>query len=80
MLSYQASSCPQLMQAEPGLTIERCSGTRAATTFRKLPIARPGANAAVARAKDIGLLPLVDGRLRLCVRHGVPGHARQERP
>ena len=40
--SYHASSCPQLMQAEPGATIERLSGTRAATTFRKLPIARPG--------------------------------------
>ena len=42
MFSYQASSWPQLMQAEPGETIERFSGTRAATTLRKLPIASPG--------------------------------------
>jgi len=41
----------QLMQAEGGLTIERLSGTRATTTFRKLPIARPGANAKAAIAK-----------------------------
>src|ERR687887_545768 len=30
------------MHAEPGLTTERRKGTRAATTFRKLPTARPG--------------------------------------
>ena len=38
----------QFMQAEPGLTIDRCNGTRATTTFRKLPIARPGASAKAA--------------------------------
>ena len=48
--SYQASSWPQLMQAEPGLTIDRFRGTRAATTFRKLPIARPGMNTTAERA------------------------------
>jgi hypothetical protein len=32
------------MQADGGETIERRSGTRAATTFRKLPRARAGAN------------------------------------
>ena len=41
------------MQAEPGLTIDRFSGTRAATTFRKLPIASPGAKATAERAKSI---------------------------
>jgi hypothetical protein len=38
------------MHAEPGKTIERCSGTRAATTFRKLPRTRPGARAKTAMA------------------------------
>ncbi len=33
-----------------GCTTERRSGTRAATTFRKLPSARPGTNASAARA------------------------------
>src|SRR6267154_4563293 len=47
-LSYQAISCPQSMQAEPGLTSERRSGTRAATTFRNEPSARPGARASAA--------------------------------
>src|SRR5215210_3280700 len=36
------------MHAEPGFTSERRSGTRAATTFRKLPRARPGASATAA--------------------------------
>src|SRR4051812_18496246 len=38
------------MQAEPGLTSDRRSGTRAATTFRKEPSARPGKRAIAARA------------------------------
>src|SRR5688500_7824260 len=75
MFSYQASSCPQLMQAEPGLTIERFNGTRVATTFRKLPIARAGANDAAARANDTALLPFVDGRLRFRIGDGVTGHS-----
>src|SRR5215212_8221024 len=72
-LSYHATSCPQLMQAEPGLTIERFSGTRAATTFRKLPMARPGANATAASAKSTSSA-LVDRRLRLRVGDRVPRH------
>src|SRR5579884_2015880 len=43
-LSYQLIGVSQLMHAEPGRTIERRSGTRAATTPRKLPRARPGTN------------------------------------
>src|SRR5919108_528636 len=49
-LSYQASSAPQLMHAERGRTTERRSGTRAATTFTKLPSARAGQNASTPRA------------------------------
>src|SRR6478735_4395830 len=41
------------MHAEPGLTSERRSGIRAATTFRKLPNARPGRNAMAATATPI---------------------------
>ena len=54
MFSYHASSWPQLMHAEPGLTIDRLRGTRAATTFRKLPIARPGTKATAARLMFTG--------------------------
>src|SRR5215813_8779481 len=43
MLSYHAISVAQLMQAERGATIDCRSGTRAATTFRNDPSARPGA-------------------------------------
>src|SRR5262245_44021109 len=49
-LSYQRSSCPHAMHAEGGCTIERFNGTRAATTFRKLPSASPGAKAIAAKA------------------------------
>ena len=52
--SCQASSWPQLMQAEPGLTIERLRGTRAATTFRKLPIASAGTKTTAESATFIG--------------------------
>src|SRR5919198_1698932 len=41
-LSYHAIGVAQTRHAEPGLTIDRRSGTRAATTLRKLPIASPG--------------------------------------
>jgi hypothetical protein len=41
-LSYQGIGVSQLMQAEPGLAIERRSGTRAATTFKNDPIASAG--------------------------------------
>src|SRR5258707_122355 len=47
-LSYHAISCAQSMQAEPGLTSERRSGSLAATTFRNEPRARPGARASAA--------------------------------
>src|SRR5581483_1390779 len=62
MLSYHASSCAQLMHADGGLTSERRSGSRAATTFRKLPTARPGANASAASARSTGSARGVDGR------------------
>ncbi len=48
MLSYQASVVPQLMHADAGFTTERRSGTRAATTLRKLPSASPGTRAMAA--------------------------------
>jgi hypothetical protein len=44
------------MQAEAGFTTDRRSGTRAATTLRKLPSARPGASekrAATASTKRV---------------------------
>src|SRR5438552_17160373 len=41
------------MQAERGCTTERRSGRRAATTFTKLPTAKPGANATAASAAFI---------------------------
>jgi len=44
MLSYHASSVPQDMHAEAGVTIERPSGTRATTTFRNDPTASAGRN------------------------------------
>jgi hypothetical protein len=49
-LSYERMWSPQDMHAEGGRTIERRNGTRAATTFRKLPSASPGAKTAAARA------------------------------
>jgi DNA-binding transcriptional regulator YhcF (GntR family) len=49
-LSYHASSALHDMHAEPGLTIERFRGMRAATTFKKLPIARPGKMEIAAKA------------------------------
>ena len=50
MLSYQAIGAEQDMQADPGRTSDRCKGTRAATTLRKLPTAKPGASAIAAKA------------------------------
>src|SRR5919198_428449 len=50
MLSRAASGFAQDMHAEAGRTIERRNGTRAATTFRKLPRARPGKKATRASA------------------------------
>src|SRR5215203_232635 len=42
MLSYHAIGAWHDMQAERPVTTDRRSGTRAATTFRKLPSASPG--------------------------------------
>jgi hypothetical protein len=42
-LSCQAIGVPHDMQADAGRTTARRSGTRAATTFTKLPTASPGA-------------------------------------
>lgn len=42
MLSYQEIAWSQVMQCEPGKAIDSCLGTRAATTFKKLPSASPG--------------------------------------
>src|ERR1700741_1696255 len=53
MLSYHAMLVSQLGQAEPGETIERWRGIRAATTFRKLPTARPGARTTAANSTFI---------------------------
>src|SRR5215210_1112417 len=53
MLSYHASGVAQAMQAEPGWTTDRRSGTRAATTFRKLPRAKPGTSETAATATFI---------------------------
>src|SRR5919206_1946100 len=50
MLSPRAIGVAHAMHADPGRTTERRSGTRAATTFRKLPRARPGKKAARAAA------------------------------
>src|SRR5918911_4680785 len=50
MLSRAASGVPHDMHAEAGRTIDRRIGTRAATTFRKLPRARPGKKATRASA------------------------------
>ncbi|MDQ1494707.1 MAG: hypothetical protein QOG69_1190, partial [Actinomycetota bacterium] len=50
-LSYNAIAVSQVMHADPGLAIERRSGTRAATTFRNDPMASPGKNARPAAAK-----------------------------
>ena len=66
-LSYHASSAAQFMQAEPGDTIERFRGTRAATTFRKLPKASPGASAIAARENDMAAV-------RRPSRSAGPGH------
>src|SRR4051794_10893794 len=57
MLSYHASGVSHAMHAEPGCTIERRSGTRAATTLRKLPMASPGTKAMAANAAVMLSLP-----------------------
>src|SRR6266545_1720045 len=49
-LSYHAISVPHVGHAERGLTSERRSGRRAATTLRKLPRASAGAKTKAASA------------------------------
>src|SRR3954454_2859005 len=61
-LSYHAISCPQDMQADGGLMIERRSGTRAATTFRNEPSARPGARASAAKIMELVAPAALDDR------------------
>src|SRR6266849_6004944 len=63
-LSYHAISSPQSMHAEPGLTSDRRSGTRAATTFRNEPRAKPGARASAARPIVVVLSAAKRHRLR----------------
>src|SRR5205085_5229024 len=68
------------MQADPGRTTERRSGTRAATTFRKLPTASPGAKKTAARAMSTRRLRRELGRERRRVDGVVAGHSdRHER-
>src|SRR5215467_8373309 len=62
------------MQAEPGETSDRRSGTRAATTFRNEPSARPGASAIA--ASPMGRLSADGaGRLSYFVIVSVPSDA-----
>src|SRR4051812_810556 len=69
MLSYHAMLVSQLGHAEPGETIERFNGSRAATTFRKLPTARPGARTTAAKDTFIrsGLGRARSGRERVAL-------------
>ena len=64
-MSRAAIGVPQCMQAERGVTTERPSGSRLATTLRKLPTASPGAKTAAARA---AFTPSVSARARLALR------------
>src|SRR4051812_38871578 len=59
-LSRRGIGARQPMHAEPGRTTDRRSGTRAATTPRKLPTASPGASAREARKGCIP--PFIDTR------------------
>src|SRR5258708_39312737 len=60
--SYHASSRAQLMHADPGVTTERRKGTRAASTLRNEPSARPGASTMAARLIELKI-GRVDGLL-----------------
>src|SRR5262245_46440641 len=72
MLSYHAIMAPQPGQAERGCTRLRRSGTRAITTFRKLPITNPMRTTATATmpAPDSSS---VAGREKRSRRPGGPG-------
>ena len=62
-LSYQAIGVEQAPQAERGCRSDRRSGSRAATTLRKLPTARPGSSANAPSVTAIYLMR-TDGRPR----------------
>src|SRR5215217_1177334 len=53
MLSYHAIGASHDIQAERPVTTDRRSGTRAATTFRKLPSASPGMKTIAAATPSI---------------------------
>src|SRR3954463_16048514 len=63
MLSRGAIGVPHPMHAEPGLDTDCRSGTRAATTFTKLPNASAGVKTRAARATFIRTLSAAEGRL-----------------
>ncbi len=58
MLSRQRISLSQLPQDEGGLRSDRPAGTRAATTFRKLPSASDGARTKTAAAAFTAYSPV----------------------
>ena len=68
------------MQAEPGRTIERRSGTRAATTPRKLPRASPGTNTSGATKTIASLSTPVRRRLSASPRYLLPAMVALVRP
>src|SRR5262249_40868691 len=68
-LSRGAIAEPQLMQADPGGTSDLRNGTRAATTLRKLPIARLGADSTAASARFT--IPETPGQQRLALRTAI---------
>src|SRR6478672_12060465 len=81
-LAYQAIGVRHAPHAERGNMIERRSGRRAATTFRKLPTARPGRTAKAASTAPIGLPRLSGGapgqtRGRCGLRHARRGGVRE---
>jgi hypothetical protein len=52
MLSQARTGCPHVMQREAGLTTDSPRGTRATTTFRKLPQTAPNTAAITAAAGE----------------------------
>src|SRR5215210_6426107 len=84
MLSRQAIGVPHSMHADAGETIDARRGTRAATTFRKLPSASPGASETRAdsilgdyrRAERSCLAREQLGRVQLRVNLAVRRHSR----
>src|SRR3954466_15957705 len=62
MLSRERISAPQCMHDDRGFTIERLRGSRAATTFMKLPTARLGTKATAASPGSTGAVSAVETR------------------